>query len=118
MNKKANVTLFFAFTIAAIVIVVFAAILAPMGVLFNAEAYAAGEMILQNANESIQDISDPTVKASVEDSIQSAFDASQNNIDVNASIFQYGWILIIVLVALVVFLASRRLVEYGGTNFV
>ena len=110
-GKKANVTLYIVFIIFAILIVVIAGVFAPMGVLFNSEMYQAGEDILRRANDSIQGIGDSTVRARVTATLDSAFIASENNIDVNAGIFQYSWIFIIVLTALVIFIYTRSLSE-------
>jgi len=82
-----------------------------MGVLFNSVMYTEGEEILGMANESIQNIQDASVKAAVQDNLDNAFAAAQNNIDINADLFQYSWLLMIGLAGLVVFMFTRRLVE-------
>lgn len=117
-NKRGVVALYVVFIISAITIVLISAVFAPMGVLFNTKMYAAGLDIMETANASIANISDPTIKAEVQATIQSAYNAADNNIDVNAALFQYGWILIIGLVAVIVFLYARSLVEYGAGGFV
>lgn len=118
MNKKGNLSLYITFIIVGILIVLIAAIFAPMGVLFNVEAYKAGELILDQANESVEGIQDATVKAAVIGVIGEAKNSAQNNIEVNGNIFQYGWIFLLGISALVVFLFSRRLVEAGGGSFI
>jgi len=118
MNKKGVVTLFIAFMIAALIIVVIAAIFAPMGVLFNAEAYKAGEDILLRANSSIQSIQDTEVRDSVTSNVNAAFVASEENININANIFQYGWIAVVGLTAIIVFLFTRATIEFGSGGFV
>lgn len=117
-DKRASLSLYITFVIVGILIVLIAAVFAPMGVLFNVEAYRAGELILDQANSSIEGIQDPNVKASVIDVIGSAKSSAQNNIEVNGNIFQYGWIFLLGISALVVFLYSRRLVEVGGGNLI
>lgn len=117
-DKKGAITLYIAFFIVAILVIVIAAIFAPMGVLFNSEMYKAGEDILAEANASIQNISDPTVKAQVQASINSAQASAQDNIEINANIFQYSWIFILVLAAVMVFLATRTITEYQTGGFV
>ena len=112
--KKAQVTMYVVFIFVAIIIVTIAAILAPMGVLFNTEMFKAGEDILLMANQSMESIQNATVKAAIQGSTGSAIDAAQNNIDVNNNIFQYSWIVILGIGGLVAFLYSRRMVEYGG----
>lgn len=116
--KRGVVALYVVFIISAITIVLIASVFAPMGVLFNTKMYAAGLDIMSKANTSIANISDPTIKAEVQATIQSAYDAADNNIDVNAAIFQYGWILVVGLVAVVIFMYTRSLIEVGGGGFV
>jgi hypothetical protein len=90
-----------------------------MGVLFNTEMYRAGEDIMRQANDSIQNISDATVKNELNEMIDSSFDAVENNITVNNSIFKYGWVFMVVLIALMLFLLSRSIVEtQSGRGFI
>jgi len=117
-NKRGVVALYLVFIISAVIVVLISAVFAPMGVLFNSKMYAAGLDIMSKANTSINNITDPVIKAEIQATIQSAYDAADNNIDVNAAIFQYGWILIIGLVAVIVFMYTRSLIEVGGGGFV
>lgn len=110
--------MYIAFLIAAISIILIAAVLAPMGVLFNTEMYTAGEDILLRANESIQNINNATVRAEIQGVVGTALNSQQNNINVNANLFQYSWILIVALTAVVIFLYTRMMVEYTGGGFV
>lgn len=113
-NKKGQVTIYLVFIVITIIIILITAFLAPMGVLFNTEMYKAGEMIMLQANESISEIQNATVRAQIQDVVQGGLNNVENNIEVNNSLFQYSWILVVVLVMLVLFLFTRRLVEVGG----
>ncbi len=118
-SKKAQVSIYVAFMFTAIIIIVITAILAPMGVLFNAEMYKAGEKLLLKGNETISLIEDDATRTQILDSINKAFLAQENNIEINADLFRFSWIFILGLTALVVFLFTRRLVETsGGGGFV
>lgn len=117
-QKKGQVTIYLTFMIVAIFILFIAAFFAPMGVLLNSKLYEAAEMIMLDANESISNIQDDVVREQIQAEIQAGLDASQNNINVNANIFQYSWIIILALVAIVVFLFTRRMVEYGQGGFI
>lgn len=113
-NKKGVVTLMIVFFISAIVIVLISSVLAPLGVLFNTKMYEAGDMILAYAQEDLDSISDANISSQIDSTIQEARDAGITNIEVNSDIFQYGWVIVLVLAAIVVFLFSRQLVEYGA----
>ncbi len=111
-NRKAQIGFLFAWFVMAMLIVVISSVLAPMGVLANVEFIQAGELILQQANESLQGIDDPTIRAAVNDSINEAFDSAQTNIDVNTDLFQYGWVILLILTAIMVYLVTRQTVEF------
>lgn len=118
MNKKAQVGIYLTFIIISIVIIMIAAVFAPLGVLFNTEMYKAGEGIILQANQSISSINNTEVRDAVQASLAEATAATQNNIEINADIFQYSWILIVGLTALVLFLYTRKIVEFQGGGFV
>ena len=113
MNKKAQVTIYIYWFMGALLCLLLASVFAPMGVKMNTEFYAIGEEMMLDANYSVSQINNTEVKAHVEDTINTALGASQNNIDINANMFQYSWIFIIGISAVVVFLYTRQLVEYG-----
>lgn len=118
MNKKANITLYVSFMIMAVILVMIAAVLAPMGVLFNTEMFKAGESIMLKANDSITGIQNDDIRVSVQDTVETAYGAAEYNIDVNANIFRYGWVFVVLLAGIMVFLYARTLVEYGRPGFV
>ncbi len=112
--KKAQVSIYVAFIFTALIIIVITAVLAPMGVLFNAEMYIAGENLMLQGNDTIAKIKDDAIRESILGVIDTALKAQQNNIEINADMFRFSWILILGLTALVVFLFTRRLVETSG----
>ncbi len=120
-HKKATVSIYIAFMFTAIIIVLIGSVFAPMGVVFNTQMYTAGEDILIMANESIQNINDPVVRAAIQDNLNEALAAGQVNIQVNTDMFQYSWVFVVLLAAIVAFLATRQVVEVGrfsGGGFV
>lgn len=119
LGKRGTVALYLTFIVSAITIIVITAVVAPLGTLFNSKLYVAGEGILLQANESMSQIQDPTVRQAVQNATASALSAGEENIVVTTDLFQYAWIIVIVLVGLITFLFSRRLVEYGyGGGFI
>ena len=117
-GRKAQVSLMIVFFIVAMLIVVIAAVLAPLGVDINTKFYEAGEEILLDANASIAAINDSGVRAEIYETVGDAMDNTQTNIEVNAAVFKYGWVFVLVMACLVVFLYTRRLVEYGGSGLI
>lgn len=117
-NKKGSASLYVTLIISAIFIITLAAVLAPMGVLFNTEMYTAGEDILLRANESMNDIDNAEVRAALQNVTSVAQSTAQDNIEMNANFFRYSWIFVIALAALITFVYTRRVVEFQGGGFV
>jgi hypothetical protein len=115
-NKKGVISLYISFILFAIILITLTAVFAPMGVRFNTAMFEAGQQILIESNESIQNISNPVIKAQIGSMIDSAVDAGVTSIEVNSDIFQYSWVIFIVLGGIIVFLSARRLVEVGGAG--
>lgn len=117
-NKKGQVTIFIVFMIVSLFIVLISAFFAPLGVRFNTEMYRAGEKIYLQTNETISEIQNDTARENIRGIISGGLSNVENNIEVNNSLFQYGWVFILILAGLVLFLWTRRLVEYGGGGLV
>lgn len=117
-NKKAQVSLWLVFFGFSIVIVLISAFAAPFLVQFNTEMYHAGERIYLNANESVQNINDQTARETITGIIEGGLSATEQNIQINNGLFQYGWVFVIALVGITVFIAARRLVEVSSGGLV
>lgn len=117
-GKRGQVVLYIYFFIAMIILVTIAAVLAPMGVRFNSAMYTAGEGILADAQPDIDAIQDASIRTAINESVTAAKSAGQNNVEVNAAIFQYSWVLVLILIAVILFIQSRRLIEVGRGGFV
>jgi len=117
-GKKAVVMIYLTLIIFIIIVVLIGAIAAPLGSLFNAELYKAGEQILLDANSSIQGIQNDTVRQNLQSSFNTALGNAQDNIDLTNDFYAYSWILILFLAALMVFMFTRSLTERTGCGFV
>ena len=117
-NKKGQAALYIVFIISSLFIILVAAFFAPMAIRFNTEMYKAGEKIMIDANESIQEIKNDTIREKYTGIIDQAVATTDTNITINSNLFRYGWILIIGLAALVVFLWTRSLVEVNTGRMV
>lgn len=114
MNRKGNVTLYIAFLFIAVIIITIGALVGPLGTLFTTEMILAGEDILGQANESIANINDATIRESIYATVASANAAAETNIEVSAGLFQWSWLLLLIVAVLVIFLITRQTVEVGG----
>ena len=118
-NRKSQILILISFFIMAILILLIVAVLAPFGVLITTEFYEAGENIYLRVNDTLE-INNTEVNARVQSSINSGFDALETNIDINTDLFQYGWIIVLVLVALSLFIYVLRIkqIQAGGGAYV
>lgn len=112
-NKKGVLTFYLVFMVLAIVIVFITAVMAPFGVLVNTELYEIGEGMIMDANETASNIDNADVRQAMQDSFATSLDGIETNVEVNNSVFQYSFIIVLIVGALFLFLYSRRLVEAG-----
>jgi predicted PurR-regulated permease PerM len=117
-SNKGVISMFIIFIIAAIVGVLIFAVFIPMGISFTTTMYHEGDTLIADANTTANLISDPTVKANLQDAFAEARGQTENHITFLSFLYQYGWIFVVGLVALVLFVYTRRLVEYGGGGYV
>lgn len=113
-GKKGTITIFIVFFFLAVIIVVLAGVLAPMGINFQTEIFEAGEDIIAMSNSSAQNIQDASVRAAVDGAVSQGSTNAANNIEVFNFIFRYGWVAAIMVLGLVVFLLTRQSVEQGN----
>ena len=110
-NKKANLSLYIVWFILAIIIILTAALIVPMGTIFATTMYAEGEKLLVMSNSSIERIQDQEVKDRIQAIIGSAKDSAELNIETSTNIFKYSWLIVIIITIIVLFLIARSYVE-------
>lgn len=111
MNRKGSITIYITVFIASVIIIVLASVLAPAGVLLTSEFYSAGEDILLQANDSISNIQDSTVRGTLQNATASALSGAETNISTLTDFYQYSWIIVLVMVGFIGFLFTRAMVE-------
>lgn len=113
-SKKGTVTIYIMFILVAILLLFIVTFLAPLGANINTAFWSAGNTILATTNESISSINDANVKAAIQDSLDTAQESEAQNVIILANLFKYGWIIVLAGTLFVVFILTRRMVEYGG----
>ena len=116
LDKRGQVAIYITWFLVAGITFVDAGVLAPMGVLFNSEMYRAGEDILDMAEDDLDGIQDAEVRASIQVGIDGAQAEAETNINNLSDMYQYGWIIVLVLSGIVMFIFTRRVVEFSGGN--
>lgn len=118
MNKKGNAIGYIFFMFTAIIIVMIAAVMAPFGVKVNTAFYEAGEKVLASAQSDIADIDNPEVRNQINSTVTEAQESSQQNIAVNANIFQYSWIGVVLITAIGFFFIFRSVANFNRGGIV
>jgi len=113
-GRKSSITMYFIYIILVTGILFVAAVAAPMGIRFASVLYVHGEKQIIEANKTISQIQNETVRNSIQGIFGSAVQSQQNNIEVYTAMYQYGWIIVIVLTSLILFLLTRIRVEVGS----
>lgn len=113
MKKRAQVGIYFVFLIIATIVVIITALIAPLGSDMTQRFYIAGEGIINNSQSSLALIQDSNVKDQLDDIYAGAKANTVTNIEVTSGLYKYAWLIVIILSAVVLFLFTRRLVEYG-----
>jgi len=114
VGSRAQVSLYIVFIFMALIIVLVAGVIAPLGARFSAEVFTAGSNLLNDTRYNpVAKIVDPTIRASLENTFDGAIAASETNIEVSTGVFQYGWVLILVLIGVVLFLVTRSLIAFS-----
>lgn len=115
---KGQISLYVLFFIVAFLLITIAAVLIPMGIEFTTQSYAASELILTQANSSLSNIQDASIKAEMMGAIGTAKDTASDHVSILSDMFQYSWVFVLILVVVILFLYGRRLVETGQQGFV
>lgn len=110
-SKKANLSLYILSSIFLFLIIVVAGLLSPFGVLISSAIYVEGEQLMLEANQTIQNIQNETVRARVQAVIDSGLAATEENIEVNTDLWKYGWVASLVIFGILVFLGARQMTE-------
>lgn len=116
-NKKGVVTIWIFAIILFMVLIFMGAIIAPIGGIFSSKMYSYGDKLIIDLNESLEDISDSSVRSGLHNITSSASSSQQFNIEVSTAWFKYSAIIAVFLTALVFFIATRQLSEVGGRVF-
>jgi len=116
INKKGQVSSYIVWFIGAIFIITIGAFIAPLGANFNTQMYLAGEDILERTEPDIADINDVAIRTQINASLQSAKASAGHNIEINLNVFEYSWVLFLVISTMIIFVGTRQLIEFQGSG--
>ena len=110
-SKKGQLTIYIILVFIAIVIMLIGAIVGPFGSALASELYSAGDDIIEQAKDPINSIQDEEIKQEILNSLESAQESQKFNIDFNAFLYQYSWVFVILILALIGFIITRMQIE-------
>jgi len=114
LNEKGSFSYFFVFVVSAIILLFFFALMTPLLMTWNTSIYEASEGLFEDSLTTANDINDSTVKAAFINSTNAASSSITDQTDILSVFFQYAWIIVVFISALIIFLFARQQVESGG----
>lgn len=110
-NKKGQVIPMIYFFIFAVILVITTAVLATFGTNFSTQMYEFGEEMIIDSQLVLNDIENVEVRERLNNTFNSAIDATEDNITVSSALFKYSWIILLVIMFFLFFVLSRVLVQ-------
>lgn len=117
-SKKGNVTLYISFFLITTFVVILASIISPLGTNISTKFFVAGQTMINQSNQYIENISDAEIKAELQSHFESASAAAVDNIEILTAIYKYAWVIVVIIVGIILFLYSRMQVERTQQGFV
>jgi len=113
-DERGSFSYFMVFVLLAVMLVFLFAIGIPLLMAVNSEFYAAGEPLLDRATASANEVENAEVQAAMLSNIEAQRQSIPDQMEVLGVFFQYGWLIIIVVIVMILFMASRKTIESGG----
>lgn len=112
-DSKGSVSFSLVFLYLAVILLALFAVFVPFLQTLNLELYDAGEDILERGKEATAKINDANVRAQFDASLDAQTDSIITQVEILSLFFQYGWIIIMLIIVLVLFIATRKTIEIG-----
>lgn len=113
LNKRGSISFFMAYVWLAIVLLVLFAAVIPLLQTMNTAMYAQAETILLDGNATAAKIQTVSVRDSLQAGFQAQVDSIETQNDILSVFFQYGWLIMILAIVMVMFMLTRETVELG-----
>lgn len=101
------------FLILAFTIIIIGGLAGPIGARFSSEIFAVGEeLLIETQQEVLPNINDPDIRNGLNASFNAAIASGTDNIEVATGLYEYAWIVLLVLTGIVVFLITRNSIPF------
>jgi len=111
MDSKGNVSFVFVFILLTIMVLFMFVLIAPALQVYTIKTFESAEPLLDDANTITNGIQDQAIANSIRGSLQASKDTTTTQVDALSFFYQYAWLFVIGLIALILLLFSRSLVE-------
>lgn len=108
-TRKGNIGLFLIFVVFAFVMIVLFGLIIPFLININAGIFDGAQIILSEINT--DNIENEVIRAELNQTLTDATASIPTQINILSMFFKYGWLIIIVLILLMLFMLSRQSVE-------
>ena len=110
-NNQAVLSFFLMFIFLAAIGVFLFSIGIPFTIDFSTELINAGDDIISNTINKVNDIDNPEIRERLTATLNNAQEAKSTNIEILSFFYQYAWVWIILLITFVIFIGVRKIVE-------
>ena len=110
-NHSGSLSFFVAFVLVATVLLFFFAVATPFLMTINTAFYEAGEDILNSGEDILPNIGNVSIRNNLQDSFTAAQDSTTENVNTLSFFYQYGWVFILVITIMAIFIMARKTVE-------
>jgi hypothetical protein len=111
MNEKGNFSFVVTFFIVAFGLSFLFIVVSPSLQKYNTALFKAAEPIITDANAQAQGLTNSSVKSQLTSLYNSQADNTTTQADILSILYNYAWLIILVLTAIITFLLSRSIVE-------
>lgn len=99
------------FIVTFLFLLVFFMLAAPMTSRFSTEITKAGVELLEDTNAVASEIGDEGVRDTITGMATDAVSSMETNTVIGLTLSEYAWVLLVAIIALVIYLRSRMIVE-------
>lgn len=112
-NQKGVISFALLYLLVLVIFLILFAFIVPFSINFNTQLMSGADTMLEQANADVNSITDANIRSELQTSIDNATDTVTDNTDNLSTYFQFAWILVPVIVALIMFIVTRTSVERG-----
>ena len=117
MNRRGQMLIYIITIFIGLFLMILGAVFLPVLTNVTVIGYTISQQLWTSANDTVSSqVINQTVKDNLVGAMDGALDSVETNITVETTLFKYWWIIVLLAMVLMLFVATRQLVETGGGN--